>query len=515
MSYIENIQARVGQYYFPYLLAQTVLVVCLTFFVEGPADVAMGWISVLISGYMIFIYMTKGPASATYRLSAAAAVVSQNLLILGLFTNHPWQIDWHMYFFANLAILTTFVDVRAIILASTVASLHHLILNYAYPDWVYPGGTSTLRLVMHAGVVVIETVALVYLVRMITQGFLQSEVAQDEARAAQIKAEEALGKAARVQDLETAVSTANKAQAEMERMQAEKRIADQQHAAAAKEAREKLAAEFNEVLSGIARDILETSNQLGERAEQLFTKANDGQDQAEKVVETNDASSNILSVLTQSSDEVARAVEEIITQVKKSSQLTSDSVVQVGKAHKQIESLSQQAAQIENIINLISDIAEQTNLLALNATIEAARAGEAGRGFAVVASEVKALATQTAKATDDIRSQVSDMLSAVHVGVQSTAQINETIEKVSDTGASVMVAAEQQDSVSKEMGAVALNVAVNAKITGAETQKLAGFVSDVRDEMTDLTHVAKQLHSLSDTLSKRVESFAETIKLSG
>src|SRR5205807_3727615 len=128
------------------------------------------------------------------------------------------------------------------------------------------------------------------------------------------------------------------------------------------------------------------------------------------------ASANVQSVAS-ATEEMTSSVNEISRQVQESSRIASEAVKQAQQTDGRINALSQAAGRIGDVVKLITAIAEQTNLLALNATIEAARAGEAGRGFAVVASEVKALASQTAKATEEISTQIGAMQSATNESV--------------------------------------------------------------------------------------------------
>jgi methyl-accepting chemotaxis protein len=144
-----------------------------------------------------------------------------------------------------------------------------------------------------------------------------------------------------------------------------------------------------------------------------------------------DASSNVRDIAS-AADELAASVTEIDRQVAQSNAIASKAVTEAEWTHAMVKELDEAAGRINDVVRLITDIAEQTNLLALNATIEAARAGDAGRGFAVVASEVKALAGQTAKATEDIAAQISGMQQATMRSIEAIGAIERTIRNIGD-----------------------------------------------------------------------------------
>src|SRR3977135_1691679 len=166
------------------------------------------------------------------------------------------------------------------------------------------------------------------------------------------------------------------------------------------------------------------------------------------------------------------AGDEISRQVHESSKIAAEAVKQAEKTDARINELSQAAGRIGDVVKLITAIAEQTNLLALNATIEAARAGEAGRGFAVVASEVKALAAQTAKATEEISTQIAGMQTATQDSVAAIKEIGGTIGRISDIASTIAAAVEEQGTATTE---IARNVGEAAK----GTTQVATSITDV------------------------------------
>jgi methyl-accepting chemotaxis protein len=188
------------------------------------------------------------------------------------------------------------------------------------------------------------------------------------------------------------------------------------------------------------------------------------------------------------------SVNEISRQVQESSKIAGEAVKQAQQTDLRINALSQAAGRIGDVVKLITAIAEQTNLLALNATIEAARAGEAGRGFAVVASEVKQLASQTAKATDEISSQIAGMQTATQESVGAIKEISGTIGRISEIAATIAAAVEEQGAATQE---IARNVGEAAK----GTQQVASNITDVNRGAGETGSASAQVLSSAQSLS--------------
>jgi methyl-accepting chemotaxis protein len=166
-----------------------------------------------------------------------------------------------------------------------------------------------------------------------------------------------------------------------------------------------------------------------------------------------------------------------------------------GETDQRIKVLAEAAQKIGDVVKLISDIAGQTNLLALNATIEAARAGEAGKGFAVVASEVKALATQTARATEEIAQQIGSIQAATGESVTAIARINEIIQRVNQIGSSIAAAIEEQGAATQE---IARNV-----------QQVAAGVAGVSSNITEVTRGTVETGTSAATVRSAAEALAQ------
>ncbi len=219
-----------------------------------------------------------------------------------------------------------------------------------------------------------------------------------------------------------------------------------------------------------------------------------------------------IQAVAAATEEITSSVNEIGRQVHESNRIAGTAVSQAQRTDASIAKLSLAAGRINDVVKLIAEVAEQTNLLALNATIEAARAGEAGRGFAVVASEVKALATQTAKATAEIDMQVADMQSATKDTVAAIKEIGSTITLISEVSSAIAAAVEQQ-------GAATMEIARNVQQSAQLSTKVASEVTEVSRGSSETSSASGEVltaaHSLareSDHLKSRVENFLDTVR---
>jgi methyl-accepting chemotaxis protein len=295
------------------------------------------------------------------------------------------------------------------------------------------------------------------------------------ARAVQVFRENAL----RVQAMESEQSGL-KLKAEEDRKSAMGRVAD---------GFEQTIGKIVEAVSSASSEIVAAACSLTRTAEtthQLTTAAAAASDRS---------SANVQSAAA-ASEEMASSVTEIGRQVQQSEKITNAAVRQAEQTNARISELSQSAGRIGEVVKLIAAVAEQTNLLALNATIEAARAGEAGRGFAVVAQEVKALAAQTAKATEEIGTQITQMQSATQQSVSAIKEIGATIGQISEISTAIAAAVQQQGTATQEIarnvqqaaqgtievGDSIANVGSGAANTGAAAEQVHGFARSLSDE---------------------------------
>ena len=269
--------------------------------------------------------------------------------------------------------------------------------------------------------------------------------------------------------------------------------------------------EANDRFRTIITSLMKASSELESTARTLSDNAGNTTRLASVVANASEDASNNVQSVASATEELASSVREISAQVQESNRIALSAVKQADETDGRINALSQAASRIGDVIKLITSVAEQTNLLALNATIEAARAGEAGRGFAVVAQEVKALASQTAKATDEIGIQIAGMQTATQEAVGSIKMISSTIGKISEITTAISAAIEEQGAATQEISS-------NIQRTASGTSQVAGTIAEVSHGVNQtgaasskLLSSARQLSDSTSSLQAEIDGFLKSI----
>lgn len=436
----------------------------------------------------------RAPSGESAQLSASAGLAIAVALVVFAMREHPWQIDMHMYFFAAFALTAVFCNWRAVVLYAGIVAVHHLALNFLFPLAVFPTGADFSRVILHAIVVIVQGAVLVWLVTVLEKAFASAKDAVTEA--------------------ETALEKAQTAEEEAKRLGEEKLIADREVAKARQAEMARLAevfdTEVNTAVSQLNVAIDKSGVSVGD-ALKLNTNMNDN---IVVVASASEEMTNNVQTVAAAAEELAATTEEIGRRVSETSTMAAEVERESQSASVKGQDLAATSQRIEEVISMISDIAEQTNLLALNATIEAARAGDAGKGFAVVATEVKNLADQTARATEDVRKEVM-------AAVQAINDVAEALERVSTKNGDMVEVFTTVASAVEEQLTATLDITRNIQEAASATDDVARNIAVVREEsvasreiMEQVSGVNTDAQSARDLVCSRSGEFIKAIKAS-
>ncbi len=275
-----------------------------------------------------------------------------------------------------------------------------------------------------------------------------------------------------------------------------------------------LADSFDASVRKIVETVASTATEMQTSSGALIDIAQQTSLQAEGAFAASDRSTTNVQTVASAAEELSSSISEISRQIGTSSQITGTAVIQAQKTDELVQGLAQSAQKIGEVISLINDIANQTNLLALNATIEAARAGDAGKGFAVVASEVKNLANQTARATEEIEQQITTVQQATTESVEALHRISGIIEQINEVTGSIAAAVEEQSAATQE-------IARNVQEASSGVQEVSGTISQVNQSSSEsgqaasrVNQAAVELSQQSEFLMSEVSSFVSRIRSS-
>ncbi|MBA2397226.1 MAG: chemotaxis protein [Bradyrhizobium sp.] len=424
-------------------------------------------------------WRTAGNGLSTRMVFAVALMGGVSVITFQL-SGHAWQADVHMYYIVGLACLVAYCDYRPILIGAAAVALHHLVLNFILPAAVYPGGSDFGRVVLHAVILLIEAGVLSWLALKLSHLFETTAQKTAEAEAAR----------------------AAEARATIDHLAAEQQAKQDRDAA-----RRELAIGFERKIGSIVEAVaIAASEMQGLSTSMSNSNAETTRQTAEAAAASTQASSNVGTVAS-ATEELTASINSIAQQVTRSAEIANKAAEEARRTNAVVEGLAAGTQKIGEVVTLIQSIASQTNLLALNATIEAARAGEHGRGFAVVASEVKALANQTAKATEEISAQIQDIQAATGQAVSAIQAIGGTIAEIDEISNEIAAAVDQQGAATREIAGNVQQAADGTRDVNNNILSVGRASEQAGQATSKLLDAANGLSSQSDRLKSEVGSF--------
>lgn len=419
------------------------------------------------------------------RLTLGVALTGMVALVVFELANHPWQLDAHMYFFVVLALLATLCDWRVLVLAATAIAAHHLVLNFVLPEAIYPGGSDVRRVLLHALVVALETGTLAWAAAQMSALLTLSAEAVRHADAARAAEREAHAREAALADRATA-----------ERREAASRLAE----------------DFETSVGALVRQAAANATGLRGSADSLFVAAAEAARRTAQIANASESTAAGVQRVAVAAEQLSRSLRDVSAQAGHAAGIAGRSVTAAQHTSDSLRVLTDAAAQIGAVVQLINGIASQTNLLALNASIEAARAGDAGKGFAVVAGEVKALADQTTRATEEIRDQIGAIQDGTRQAVDAIGGIGQIVVELDAVTAAIAAAVEQQGVATREIATSAQQAAGGTDSISANLGALAQASGGTGSAAENGRTASAELSAVTARMETAVRQFVESLR---
>jgi methyl-accepting chemotaxis protein len=478
---LDDLRARFGRLFLALLWALLSGVTIIAS-VRGVWTILVPFIGVMLVGPATALWL-RNPVGPLTRCASSAAMSGIVALFVLEFEWQFIQADLHIAFFVGLAVVAVWCCWVSILVAAATAVLHLAIMNYIYPFGIFPDGPSWSRVLLHAAFLLAQAMVLGWLANRLVVAFQMSDVAAARAREAQ------------------AVSL----------QLAEKRrhaMAEQQERRAKIDGAIVL---FRERVNSVLRVVSESAGILRSTATALSDAASQATQRTEGAAKTSNAASGNVASAAAATHTLLCSNVEISRQLAQTTGVVLEAANDASMTNSEIVELTQTTQSIGEVVNLIRNIAEQTNLLALNATIEAARAGQAGKGFGVVASEVKQLAAQSSKATEEIAAQVLAVQSSTNGTIKAIGRITSRMQEINQLTSVVAASVETQNAATGEISDNVANAAEAAKVMASVLSDVASAASETRMSAQTVLAASESAEMAGINLRNEIEAFLQSV----
>jgi methyl-accepting chemotaxis protein len=439
-------------------------------------------IGVMVVGLATALWL-RDPIGPLTRYISSVAVSGIAALFVLEFEWQFIQADLHIAFFVGLAVVALWCCWVSILIAGAIVVLHHVVMNFIYPFGIFPDGPDLWRVLLHLAFLLSQVIVLGWLANRLVIAFETSDAAAFKARDAQAVSFEL----------------------------AEKRrivMAEQQ----ARRARIDAAiVQFRKRVNSIVHIVSESAHLLRSTATALSDSAIQATAHTEGAVRTSDDASTNVASAAAAAEQLLCSNREISRQLGQTLEVVQCAANEASISNSEIIGLAQATQKIGDVVKLIREFSEQTNLLALNATIEAARAGQAGKGFGVVASEVKLLATQSGKATEEIAAQVLAVQTSANDTIDAIGRITSRMQEINQFASAVVMSVETQNAATGEISNNVANAAEGAKAIASVIGNVASSATETLTSARTVLTASEAAETAANDLRNEIDAFLREV----
>lgn len=448
----------------------------------------------------------KRREDAQSRAVTAITLTILPIVYVSLFRGDPWQMDSHMYFFVCFSLAVLLCDRTAVLLMLGLTVVHHLLFFLLMPAWVFPGSGSIARVLFHGFLVGCQALILFKAIQEITSLTLESQRMREEADQARQQADIARHQA------EDALERSRRSEQRAEQEHRERLVAEAALKVASDNRRLTTAEEIDESVGALLTDLRLVAEEFAQQAGDINSVSAVLADEAGSLRTSSQDAVGSISDMARNTEELADSIRLVGSNAHLAQHVATTTARSIATLGPGIQKLGDEVDAANSILQMVSEIASQSNLLALNASIEAARSGESGRGFAVVAAEMKQMALATSRAADEISGKLAGIVMAANAFRAQIDATTERVDEITSSSSAIAVAVEQQQVATEAIARGAEAVLSKASATDQRSSAIHEAAGRNRAIADSTIQLANQLGDRARTLSDRMEGLLAQLR---